>query len=178
MPQFPERVWDGKSPTRTDLSASKNPDASDWQALSGELQAAQNYLLLLASNMHALPNLPAALEEVECQLTNLKLKADELSVPDDVVKEVADLRRQIAKYDLRESHNNLRSSVKRLFIRLKQLDTAFKAYRDETTKSSAEFQAQVRNQLVRVERQAGQRIQALEAKVAELQEFIETPDIG
>jgi len=177
MAEFPKKVWNGTTPTRPDLTASRNPDAADWRAITAEIQAVQKFLLVLAANIDTLPNLPETLTEVDDKLTALAAKANALSVPADVVAEVNTLKDHVAKYDTRQQHADLRASVKRMFMRLKQLDKSFKEFRTASTRAAESFENQVRNQLVRIERQATQRIKALEAQVKELQEFIEAPEI-
>jgi len=175
--QFPEKVWDGKSTTRQDLTCSKAPDASDWSAITRELQSVQSYVLKLSGNISAMPDLPKTVSDLTIALQKLETKIRDISPPTDVVKELAEFKEHIAAMDIRKKHANLQQGVKRLFFRAKKLDTAFVSLKKNLEYEQETFQNQVRNQLMRLEQQSKTRIKELEEKVKELQELLETPEI-
>ena len=175
--QFPDKVWDGKSTTRQDLTCSKGPDASDWSAMTQELQSVQNYVLKLSGNLVAMPDLPKIVSELTVSLQKLESRIKDIAPPTDVVRELAEFKEHIATMDIRKRHTNLQEGVKRLFFRAKKLDTAFVALKKNLEYEQETFQNQVRNQLMRLEHQSKTRILELEEKVKELQELLETPEI-
>ena len=178
MPQFPKSIWDGRSPTRKDLDAVYPPDHTDWIALLSELQSMQGYILSLAGNMASMPDLPKEITEADAKLTKLLKELARLAPPADLHALVAELQRQMEKIDVREEHERLKTGVKKLFLRTRHLERAYKELKEVVYHQLEVLANSFRNQLAEMERKNTERFKAMQHDVAELQDILQTPDLG
>lgn len=85
------KVWDGTSPTRPDIFARKAPDGDDWKTITHELQVTQEFLVSLAENADAMPNLVEEIKAKGEELKSLQHAISKLTVPEDVIVQVDEL---------------------------------------------------------------------------------------
>lgn len=178
MSNFPKSIWDGRTATRTDLDAVRPPDHTDWVALIGELQAMQGYILSLAGNMESMPDLNGIIKEADDKLSILLAELERLAPPADLHGLVADLQREVEEVDVRKEHERLKSGVKKLFLRMRYMERAYKELKEGVYHQLEILANSFRNQLAAAERKHEERYLAMRNDIAELQDILQTPDLG
>ena len=178
MPHFPKSIWDGRTATRKNLDAVCPPDHADWVMLLGEFQSMQGYILNLAGNMESMPDLNKSIMEAEDRLRMLLNELKRLAPPADLRGLVANLQRQVEEIDVRVEHERLKNGVKKLFLRTRHLERAYKELKEVVYHQLEVLANSFRNQLIDVERKYEARYQAMRQDVAELQDILQTPDLG
>lgn len=178
MAHFPKEIWDGRTPTRPDLDSVRPPDHLDWVVLLGELQGMQRYILNLAGNMESMPHLDGAIKEAEAKLNGLLEELQRLAPPVDLHALVADLQRELEEVDVRVEHERLKNGVKKLFLRTRYLERAYKELKEGVYHQLEVLANSFRNQLVEADRRNETRYQAMRADIAELQDILQNPDLG
>ena len=178
MPKFPKSIWDGRTATRIDLDAVRPPDHNDWVVLLGEIQSMQGYILSLAGNMEAMPDLNKEIMEAETKLNVLLEELARLAPPADLHGLVADLQRELTEVDVRVEHERLKNGVKKLFLRTRFLEKAYKDLKETVYYQLEVLANSTRNQMADLERKNETRHQALREDIAELQDILQNPDLG
>ncbi len=174
---FPEKIWDGRSETRSDLSSIRPPDYSDWLQLISEVRAMQQYTLSLGNNVIQMPDLPGLIAQLRNQLSALESKIAQLHPPEDVVAEVNKFRDDLCDFDMRDPHAKLRQNVRKLYTRAKRLDSAYRNLKKTTDYERETFNNMIRNTLAKMEASFMRKIEDLEVKIAELTELLENPEL-
>jgi len=178
MPHFPKSIWDGRTATRNDLDAVRPPDHTDWVVLLGELRSMQGYILSLAGNMEAMPDLNKEITEAKTKLNVLLAELERLAPPADLHGLVADLQRELEDVDVRVEHERLKSGVKKLFLRTRFLEKAYKDLKETVYYQLEVLANSTRNQIADLERKNEARHQAVRNDIAELQDILQNPDLG
>lgn len=178
MPNFPESIWDGRTATRTDLDAVRPPDHTDWVMLLGELQSMQGYILSLSGNMEAMPDLNKEITAAKAKLSVLLEELERLAPPADLHGLVADLQRELEEVDVRVEHERLKNGVKKLFLRTRFLEKAYKDLKENVFYQLEVLANSTRNQLSDLDRRNEARYKAMREDIAELQDILQNPDIG
>ena len=178
MAHFPKEIWDGRTATRPDLGAVRPPDHTDWIVLMGELQTMQRYILNLAGNKEAMPDLNGAIIEAEAKLEGLLKELQRLAPPADLHSIVADLQREVKDIDVRVEHERLKNGVKKLFLRTRHLERTYKEMKETVYHQLEVLANSFRNQLAAADRKSETRYLALRADIAELQDILQNPDLG
>lgn len=111
MSSFPKQVWDGKSPSRSDLAAEFPPTYQDWMTLVREVQAMQEYLLAVTGNIQAMPNLDAALADCSAKLAKVDELIEQRTPPEDLKRELISQAKLIAESDCRPTCTQLASEI-------------------------------------------------------------------
>lgn len=177
MAKFPKVIWDGKSASRKDLDVVKGPDHKDWMALIGEVQAMQRYILNLSGSLEAMPNVAEAITDAKGKVDGLLNELKRLAPPADLTKEVSELRRQLEEIDVREEHGRLKQGVKKLFLRLRAMEKAYKDLRKDVYYQLEVLTNSTRNQVNELRRAMEARHKNLEEQVKELQDVLANPEL-
>jgi uncharacterized phage infection (PIP) family protein YhgE len=177
MTKFPKAIWDGKSASRKDLDTVKGPDHKDWMAMLAELQAMQRYILNLSGSLEAMPNVSEAITEAKLKVDGLLNELNRLAPPADLTQEVSDLRRQLEEIDVREEHGRLKNGVKKLFLRLRAMEKAYKDLRENVYYQLEVLTNSTRNQISELQRALEARYGNLEEQVRELQDVLANPEL-
>jgi len=177
MTNFPKQIWDGHSASRKDLDSVKGPDHKDWLTLIGEVQSMQRYILNLSGNMETMPNVTEAITDAKMRIDGLLSKLACLAPPVDLIKEVNQLRKQLIEIDVREEHDRLKRGVKKLFLRLRAMEKAYKELRENVYYQLEVLTNNTRNQINELWRVMEARYSNLEEQVKELQDVLANPEL-
>jgi uncharacterized phage infection (PIP) family protein YhgE len=177
MTKFPKAIWDGKSASRKDLDVVKGPDHKDWMALIGEVQSMQRYILNLSGSLEAMPNVSEAITDAKEKVDGLLNELKRLAPPADLTKEVTNLWKQIGEIDVREEHVRLKNGVKKLFLRLRAMEKAYKDLRENVYYQLEVLTNNTRNQISDLRRAMEARYANLEEQVKELQDVLANPEL-
>lgn len=91
------KIWNGLSSTRDDMLVRKSPDGEDWRTITRELQTTQEFLVNLASNADAMPDLVSAIRTKQREVSSLQAAIAGLSPPEDVKEQVDKLAEEMVK---------------------------------------------------------------------------------
>lgn len=177
MAVFPQKVWDGRTRIRPDLSVVQPPTHGDWLAMLAELQAVQEYILNLSGSTDAMPNIGEAIKDVNTRIKDLDKELDRLSPPADLNQEVAQMRKELLEMDVRKEHARLKNGVKKLFLRTQVLEKGYKDFKAEVQHQLQVLTNSVRNQFAKVAQGITTRQDELQEQIRELQDVLERPDL-
>jgi uncharacterized phage infection (PIP) family protein YhgE len=177
MAKFPNEIWTGLTRTRHDLDSTTPPDHSDWMALLGEIQAMQRYILNLSGSMEAMPNITESIKETEEKIQDLLGKLKRLAPPVDLQAELVGLQRRVVEIDVREDHDRLRSGFKKLFLRTRNMEKAYKDLKEDVYYQLEVLTNSVRNQLQKLRQDMETRHESLQEQIKELQDVLVNPEL-
>jgi len=177
MPAFPKEIWDGTTPRRPSLDTVNAPDQSDWLALIGELQATQRYILNLSGSLEVMPNFNELFKEAETRINGLLSELKQLTPPTNLPAEVAALRHELKENDIRVEHERLKNGVKKLFLRSRAFESAFKALKKDVYHQLDVLSHSNRNQFTEIRKTIQERVDKLQFQINELQDVLETPEL-
>lgn len=177
MALFPEKIWDGTTTSRPDLTTVQPPTYSDWLTLLAELRATQSYVLNLTENIGVMPNIGQSIKCAEAKIDKLLVFIKHLSPPADLCAEVEQMRQRLSEVDVRVEHNRLKNGVKRLFLRTKALESAHRELAKVVNQSLAVLTNSTRNQVATFVREMTAKQSVLQEQIMELQDVLERPDL-
>lgn len=177
MAKFPKEVWNGLTRTRHDLDSTTPPDHEDWMALIGEIQEMQKYILNLSGSMEAMPNASESIREVDDKIQGLLAKLKRLAPPADLQTELVGLQRRVEEIDVRADHDRLRSGFKKLFLRTRNMEKAYKELKEDVYYQLEVLTNSVRNQLQKLRQDMEARHESLQEQIKELQDVLVNPEL-
>ncbi|MHA1287051.1 MAG: hypothetical protein ACTSPB_06550 [Candidatus Thorarchaeota archaeon] len=177
MASFPKAVWDGLSTSRKNLDDVKSPDYKDWLAMLDELQAMQSYILNLTGSLESMPNLAEDLSKAQIKVDKFVEELGRLSPPADLYKEVTKLRRQLEEIDTRQEHERLKNGVRKLFLRTRHLEKAYKELKKDMLYQIEVLMNSVRNQFQQLQRKVKEQHKVLQSQISELQDVLQNPEL-
>jgi len=178
MAKFPREVWDGTTPRRLSLDAVTAPDHSDWMALTRELQATQRYILNLSGSLEAMPNFDKLFKEAAARINSLFSELELLTPPADLQGDIAAMQQKLENLDTRTEHERLKNGVKKLFLRSRAFEAAFKTLKKDVYHQLSVLTHSYRNQFTKLEESTRERTDKLQLQIAELQDVLEIPELG
>lgn len=178
MAKFPKEIWDGKTARRPTLDSVSPPDHGDWLALVAELVEIQRYILNLSGNIESMPDINKLIQKSEDKLKELVSKIERLSPPVDLCTQVEELQSLIKELDVREDHKRLRSGLRKLFLRTTTIERGYRELKTDVYHQLEILANSFRNQLATMKREVDGRYATLEEQVKELQDILQSPDLG
>jgi len=173
MTRFPEKIWDGCSVSRPNLTDVYAPGYDDWCAIVGELQAVQRYLLDLTDNLETMPNLKKAIEDGRSNIAAYLRKVKDMTLPADLKKDVATTKERINELeDLSERLDTLIRLVQALQQQLFALTTDHQKFRDEVKKYEQGTENRIRLRMSQFEKATSKRVQELTQRVNDISELL------
>lgn len=177
MTNFPQQIWDGKSSSRESLDNVKGPDHADWMAMLDELQATQSYILNLTGSMDAMPNLAQDIHDAKLQLDLLGEELIDLTVPEDLQRDLDELKAAVREADVKNEHDRLKRGVQKLFLRTEALIKVHKKLRSEITHAIEVLANSARVNMAALRKDMEDRHNQLAEQVRELQDVLENPEL-
>jgi exonuclease VII large subunit len=162
------RVWDGTTPTRSNLSDVKNPDHMDYIFLVVELQKLQEAFLYLVQNIELMPNLQGELDKALNTIVALQEQLTALTPPQDLKDKIENFERALSEQDTRKklatlhgTSEGLRTQVDKHQLQVLELQKTF------ATQVTA-FQSKIWNALQKLERDMQSRLEATEEQLKDV----------
>lgn len=128
------KIWNGLSATREDALIRKGPDGEDWKTITRQLQATQEFIVNLAVNADAMPDLVNDIKAKQRDLGSLQASIAKLTVPEDVMKRVDQLEDQMTK--LRDIYSHAAEVLQTVNLLQRQLLNLGRRIDDHIEKSS------------------------------------------
>jgi len=162
------RVWDGRTPTRQNLSDVKNPDHMDYLILVAELQKLQQAFLSFVQNITLMPNLQDELTKALDKIIDIQEQVSALTPPQDLKNQVNKLECALLEQDTRKklaalqgSSEDLRTHVDKHQLQVLKLKEVF------NTQVTA-FQSKIWNTIKSLESDMQTRLSAVEKQQADV----------
>jgi hypothetical protein len=92
-------VWDGRTPSRHDLSDVKNPDHRDYLTLVTQIQQLQVALNSASGNLALLPSVHDLFLDIERRIEEFKQQISSLLLPEDIQNRLDGIENQLVKQD-------------------------------------------------------------------------------
>jgi len=138
------KVWDGTSETRSDPTVRRGPDGGDWKAITKELQATQEFVVNLAVNADAMPNLVKEVKARQDQLGSLQVAISKLEAPENLKLQMVEL--SVAVEELRSIYvhaSEVLQTVNFLQRQLLNLGRRIDSHIEETKQNRSAFENQM-----------------------------------
>jgi len=177
MVSFPKTIWNGLSASRKNLDDVKSPDYKDWLAMLDELQAMQSYILNLTGNLESMPNLAEDLSKAQMKVDKFIEELRRLSPPADLYKEITKLWYQLKEIDTRQEHERLKNGVRKLFLRTRHLEKAYKELKEDMLYQVEVLMNSVRNQFQQFQCKMKEQHEVLQSQISELQDVLQNPEL-
>jgi len=140
------KIWNGLSETRNDALIRKGPDGEDWKTITHELQATQEFLINLAANADAMPNLVENIKAKQKELSLLQVSMAKLTCPENVKKQVDQLEEEMVKlHSIYQHAAEVLQTVNFLQRQLLNLGRRIDEHIEKTDRSQLAFKNQVAN---------------------------------
>jgi len=114
MSKFPEKIWDGLSPTRKDMVSECPPDYRDWVTIVDEIRAIQQYLLALTGNIKLMPDLSSCLDACEKKIAAVDSEINSRSLPVDLLQEFQVHAKLLSEVNSRSKVNELKVDLQQI----------------------------------------------------------------
>ncbi len=177
MAKFPLEIWDGTTSMRRDLTTVQHPSHGDWITILGELRATQRYLLGLAGNMEVMPNLGKSIKNVEELIDGLKTRITQITPPDELHQEVAEMRHQLEEVDIRPSHGRLKRAIKKILLHTRLSEEVYRKLEAMVLHEVEIIKCSTRNQLADFSREMLKNQEIFQKQIRELQNTLLDSDI-
>jgi len=158
-------VWDGKSPSRHDLSNVKNPDHQDYLTLVAKVQQLQVALNNASGNLALLPSVHELFLEVERRIEDFKQQIAELTLPTDLQERIFEIEKQLVKQDTRKETNVLRRDLEAVRSQMDKNQLHVLELQGSFSTEVTAFQSKVWNTLKTLDREIRERLEAVEKRL-------------
>jgi DNA anti-recombination protein RmuC len=163
---FPNTIWNGESATRQDAALFRAPDEADYQAIVGELRAVQEYVLNLANNLKAMPDLPARINEVDSRTADLLAELENVNAVD-LQASLAELKADVENH-VKEKNDILFRLVNTVRQRLQAVEKLVESFTTETDAKVDAIDQKVSRRLDRLESETRQKLDTYEDRITRL----------
>lgn len=140
------KIWNGLSETRDDALTRKGPDGEDWKTITRQLQTTQEFVINLATNADAMPDLVEDIKVKQRELSLLRASMAKLTVPEDVKKQVDQLEEEMTKlHDIYQHAAEVLQTVNFLQRQLLNLSRRIDEHIEESDRRQLAFENKVAN---------------------------------
>jgi DNA repair ATPase RecN len=173
MSNFPEKIWDGCSPSRSNLTDVQPPGYNDWCTIIAELQATQRYLLNLVDNLETMPNLNRAIKDGENSIASCLIKIKKLTPPPELKKDIEETKKRVDKLEsLSKRLDTLIRLVQALQQQLFTLTADYQKFKNNVEKHAQGAENRIRLRVDHFEKAINKRIEALTIRVNDVSELL------
>jgi hypothetical protein len=115
---FPINIFNGLTASRKDLKTKQSPDHNDWLAMVLELQATQEYVKTITSNLEFTDDLNAKFQQANVRLNELFQQVSKILPSDQLQKDVEALKLELKDVDASVDIQILQQNVVQLEQRM------------------------------------------------------------
>jgi len=173
MINFPEKIWDGRSAARSNLTDICAPGYEDWCTITRELQATQRYLLDLTDTLETMPNLKQLIEDGRSNIAAYLRKVKDMTLPADLKRDVKAVEKRIDKLDgIDERLDTLIRLVQALQQQLFAHTADYQKFKDNVKKYEQGMENKTRLRMGQYEKATSKRVQELTQRVNDISELL------
>lgn len=179
MINFPEKIWDGRSATRSNLTDICAPGHEDWCTITREMQATQRYLLDLTDTLETMPNLKQAIEDGRSNIAAYLRKVKDMALPADLKKDVEAVKERIDKLDgISERLDTLIRLVQALQQQLFAHTADYQKFKNNVKKYEQGMENKTRLRMGQFEKTTNERVQELTQRINDISELLSFQQIN